>query len=245
MRESEKETSGTEPTWWVKVATSIILTLGLQTGTHWANFFSARSLFLKAKGYSKEQIICLCRWLWESPTRPLGLYAVCLCDPPHRLTIYAVNDSSPWSHARAQWRQASRATAALLARHQNPGKVSLGLRPGPSHSVPQPLQENTFRTATFRAAVLTNWGAKHMKGHIETPNNQMGERETDTTENVRMCFSIYFLWAFQDRRWVRIADTYTKVISNICVCIDRWILYSTGSIISPRNYNTLLYLDQC
>lgn len=186
-------------------------------------FFCARSLFLKAKGYSTEQIICLCRWLWESPARPLGLYAVCLCDPPHRLTIYAVNDSSPWSHARAQWRQASRATAALLARHQNPGKISLGLRPGASRSVPQPLQENTFRTATFRAAVLTKWGANHMKGHIETSNNQMGEtgRVTGTTENVRMCFSIYFLWAFQDRRRVRIADTYIKVLSNICICVDR------------------------
>lgn len=116
----------------------------------------------------------------ESPTRPLGLYAVCLRDPPHRLTIYAVDDSSPWSHARAQWRQASRAMAALLALHQNPGKISLGL--GASCSVPHLLQENTFRTATFRAAVRLQVGSKTH----ERPYSQVGKtgRVTDTRENV-------------------------------------------------------------
>lgn len=76
----------------------------------------------EAKGYIKVQVISTCVWLWESPTRPLSLYAVCLHDPPHSLTIYAADDSSPWSLARAQWRQASGAMAALLALHQKPRK---------------------------------------------------------------------------------------------------------------------------
>lgn len=166
-RESEKDSERMLAQNWLgelrqKVAYSVILTLALQTWTHWASFFfSAVSLCLKAKGYIKVQIICTCMWLWESPTRPLGLYAVCLHDPPHRLTIYAADDSSPWSCARAQWRQASRAMAALLALHQNPGKISLGLRLGASCPVPHPSQENTFRTGTFGAVVPTWSGERH------------------------------------------------------------------------------------
>lgn len=134
---------GTEPTWWVK--TESCLQRHPYSGTAdtdpLGQFFSVASLCLKAKGYIKVQIICTCMWLWESPTRPLGLCAVCLYDPPHRLTIYAADDSSPWSRARAQWRQASRAMATLLALHQNPGKISLGLRLGPPPIARKHLQD--------------------------------------------------------------------------------------------------------
>lgn len=145
-----------------KVAFIVIFTLALQTWTHWANFFPAVCLCLKAKGYIKVQIICTCMWLWESPTRPLGLCAVCLCDPPHRLTIYAADDSSPWSRARAQWRQASRAMAALLALYQNPGKISLGLRLGASRFFPSTRCKKTpSGLRCFGTAVLTRSGERH------------------------------------------------------------------------------------
>lgn len=102
-------------------------------------FFPAISPSMKAKEYIKVQIACICLWLWESPTRPLffyaGFYVASLHIQTHRLTIYAVDDSSPWSFARAQWRQASRATAAQLAHHQNLRKISLGWWLGASYSV--------------------------------------------------------------------------------------------------------------
>lgn len=45
---------------------------------------------------------------------PQGLF----CASMQRPTIHVVDDSSPWSKAKAQWRQTSTAMAALLALHQ-------------------------------------------------------------------------------------------------------------------------------
>ena len=198
------------------VASSVILALALQTRTHWANFFpSAASLRLKAKGYIKVQIICTCMWLWESPTRPLGLYAVCLRDPPHRLTIYVADDSSPWSRARVRWRQASRAMAALLALHQNPGKISLGLRLGASCSFPpfslhpslHPRRGNTFRTVFRSSGADFNWGATRMNGRFSQGGKRQAgweTRENGGTAPPLLRVHVWFPpWAFQSRRRLR------------------------------------------
>lgn len=195
--------TGSEPAWWVKVVSSVILTLTPQTQTR-GPVCCFLLLCLKAKGYIKVQIICICMWLWESPTRLLSLCAVCLCDPPHRPTIYAVDDSSPWSHASAQWRQASRAMAALLARLQNAGKISLGLRLGASCSVTHPLQENTFRTATFRIAVSTSSGEPNTYRAKEAKQAEWRIQARMWGQNVTLLqLHVCFLQARSNRRQLR------------------------------------------
>ena len=55
--------------------------------------------------------------------------------------------------------------AALLAPHQNPGKISLGLQLGASCSAPHPLHEHLQDYDAQGSGVSFKWGAKHMKGY--------------------------------------------------------------------------------
>lgn len=163
-----------------KVASSVILTLAQQDMNPLGQYFFSLRVCLKAKGYIKVQVIRTCMWLWESPTRPLGLCAVCLHDPPHSLTIYVADDSSPWSSARAQWGQASGAMAAPLALHQNPGKISLGTVAGCLLLRSPSGARNTFGTAAQRCRHEV--GAKAVERRFSQEQAGKTGRATETRE---------------------------------------------------------------